>query len=32
MVGPIVVSRNGTQFLYSYNQTLSILYVVSGLR
>ena len=32
MVAPVVVSRDGKNFAYSYNQTLSILYVVSGLR
>jgi Tol biopolymer transport system component len=32
MVGPIVVSRDGARFLYSYNQTLSVLYLISGLR
>jgi hypothetical protein len=31
-VGPIVVSRDGARFLYSYNQTLSVLYLISGLR
>lgn len=30
-VAPIVVSRNGKSFAYSYNQTLSVLYLVSGL-
>ena len=32
MVAPIVVSRDGTRFAYSYNQTLSVLYIMSGLR
>ena len=32
MVAPVVVSRDGTRFAYSYNQTLSVLYIVSGLR
>jgi hypothetical protein len=32
MVAPVVVSRDGKNFAYSYNQTLSILYVVSGVR
>ena len=32
MVAPIVVSRDGTRFAYSYNQTLSVLYILSGLR
>ena len=31
-VSPIVVSRDGKRFAYSYNQTLSVLYVVSGLQ
>ena len=31
MVAPIVVSRDGTRFAYSYNQTLSTLFVISGL-
>jgi len=31
MVAPVVVSRDGRNFAYSYNQTLSVLYVVSGL-
>jgi Tol biopolymer transport system component len=31
MVAPIVVSRDGKNFAYSYNQTLSVLYLVSGL-
>jgi len=32
MVGPVVVSRNGKRFAYSYNQTLSVLYLISGLQ
>jgi hypothetical protein len=32
IVAPIVVSRDGRRFAYSYNQTLSILYTISGLR
>jgi len=32
MVAPIVVSRDGTHFAYSYNQTLSALYLISGLQ
>lgn len=32
MVAPIVVSRDGKSFAYSYSQTLSVLYLVSGLR
>ena len=31
MLAPVVVSRDGKNFAYSYNQTLSVLYVVSGL-
>jgi Tol biopolymer transport system component len=31
-VAPVVVSRDGTQFAYSYNQTLSTLYLISGLQ
>jgi len=31
-VAPVVVSRDGTRFAYSYNETLSVLYLVSGLR
>lgn len=31
MVAPVVVSRDGKNFAYSYNQTLSVLYLVSGL-
>jgi len=31
-VAPIVVSRDGKRFAYSYNQTLSVLYLISGLR
>jgi WD40 repeat protein len=32
MVAPVVVSRDGTRFAYSYSQTLSVLYIVSGLQ
>lgn len=32
MVAPVQVSRDGTRFAYSYNQTLSVLYLISGLR
>jgi serine/threonine protein kinase len=32
MVAPVQVSRDGTQFAYSYSQTLSVLYLISGLR
>jgi eukaryotic-like serine/threonine-protein kinase len=31
-IAPVVVSRDGKSFAYSYNQTLSILCLVSGLR
>lgn len=31
-VAPVVASRDGTRFVYSYNQTLSVLYLISGLR
>ena len=31
VMAPIIVSRDGTRFAYSYNQTLSVLYVISGL-
>ena len=31
LVAPIVVSRDGTRFAYSYSQTLSVLYLISGL-
>ncbi len=31
-VAPVVVSRDGKYFAYSYNQTLSILYIISGLQ
>jgi len=30
-VSPVVVSRGGTRFAYSYNQTWSVLYLISGL-
>jgi len=32
MVAPVVVSGDGTRFAYSYNQTLSVLYLISGLQ
>jgi hypothetical protein len=32
MVAPVVVSRDGKNFAYSYNQTLSVLYLITGLR
>jgi hypothetical protein len=31
MIAPVVVSRDGKSFAYSYNQTLSVLYLISGL-
>jgi hypothetical protein len=31
MVAPVVVSRNGKRFAYSYNQTMSALELISGL-
>jgi hypothetical protein len=31
IVAPVVVSRDGTRFAYSYNENLSVLYLVSGL-
>jgi hypothetical protein len=31
MIAPIVVGTDGKRFAYSYNQTLSTLYLVSGL-
>lgn len=31
-VAPIVISRDGTHFAYSYNQTLSTLFLISGVR
>lgn len=31
LVAPIIASRDGKRFAYSYSQTLSVLYVVSGL-
>jgi len=30
-IAPVVVNRDGTRFAYSYNQTLSVLYLASGL-
>ena len=32
MVAPVVASRDGKRFAYSYNETLSVLYLISGLR
>ncbi len=32
LMAPIVVSPDGKRFAYSYNQTLSVLYLISGLR
>jgi hypothetical protein len=31
MVAPVIVNREGTRFAYSYNETLSVLYLISGL-
>ena len=31
-VAPVVVNRDGTRFAYSYNETLSVLYLMSGLK
>ena len=31
IVAPVVISRDGTRFAYSYNQTLSALYLITGL-
>jgi eukaryotic-like serine/threonine-protein kinase len=31
VAAPVEVSRDGTHFAYSYNQTLSVLYLISGL-
>ncbi len=31
LVAPVIASRDGKRFAYSYNQTLSLLYVISGL-
>jgi len=30
-ISPVVVGRDGKRFAYSYNQTLSVLYLISGL-
>jgi hypothetical protein len=30
-IAPVVISRDGGRFAYSYNQTLSVLYLASGL-
>jgi serine/threonine protein kinase/Tol biopolymer transport system component len=32
LIAPVVVSRDGSRFAYSYYQVLSVLYVISGLR
>jgi len=32
LLAPVVVSRDGKRFAYTYNQTLSALYLISGLR
>lgn len=31
-VAPVLASHDGTKFAYSFNQTLSVLYVISGLK
>jgi eukaryotic-like serine/threonine-protein kinase len=31
-VSPVIVSRDGKRFAYSYNQTLSVLFLISGLQ
>ncbi|HTW31469.1 MAG TPA: WD40 repeat domain-containing serine/threonine protein kinase [Candidatus Sulfotelmatobacter sp.] len=31
-IAPVVVSRDGKQYAYSYSQTLSVLWLISGLR
>ena len=31
-IAPVVVSRDGSRFAYSYYQVFSVLYVISGLR
>ena len=31
-VKPVVISRDGRRFAYSYNQSLSVLYLISGLQ
>jgi Tol biopolymer transport system component len=31
LVAPVIASRDGKRFAYSYNQTLSLLYLISGL-
>lgn len=32
MIAPVVASPDGKRFAYSYNETLSVLYLISGLR
>jgi len=32
MIAPVVVSGDGTRFAYSFSQTLSVLYIISGLQ
>ena len=32
MIAPVVVTRDGSRFAYSYYQVFSVLYVISGLR
>ena len=31
-IAPVVVTRDGSRFAYSYYQIFSVLYVISGLR
>ena len=31
LVAPVIATRDGKRFAYSYNQTLSLLYLISGL-
>jgi len=31
-IAPVLVNRDGTRFAYSYNQTLSVLYLITGLQ
>jgi hypothetical protein len=31
IIAPVIVGRDGTRFVYSYNQALSVLYLISGL-
>lgn len=31
-IAPVVISRDGSRFAYSYYQLFSVLYLISGLR